>query len=495
MRRPWTESPPARRAALAASPTRSLLTLCGLGVGMIAPAVFFARRYPLAPHASELTDLGKLSGYTHGSFWLFVAGLLVWFAAYAAGIVVARRCDQQAALVVVLVTAAIAGLFLVSMYPVNATDMHMYAARSRLFTAHGLDPIAVAPSAIPNDPWRTLVSAEWADRTSPYGPLWTLVAAPITRLAADDLLRALLGFKLLALNCYLAAGWLIARALDGRPAAQPARAALIFLWNPLVLWEAIGNGHNDAVVALLLVVAMAAWLRGRLVWVIPALVAATLLKYVAAILLPLALVAVVARARETGSLSRVLTRTALVSVAVVAIGLAPFYDIAAIRESVASQGGIYATSPASVAIHRMQDRIDPNTALRVAQAVGLAFLVATMLVWLRRLATAPGRLPRAAFEVTFVFLLLATTNFRGWYLIWLVALAAICGSGWAAARAAVWTAGAMAAYPLFIWIWGWERYTFDRVEQIAVALMFVPPVVVTLVQLALARRALPDAAA
>ncbi len=84
----------------------------------------------------------------------------------------------------------------------------------------------------------------------------------------------------------------------------------------------------------------------------------------------------------------------------------------------------------------------------------------------------------------FVFLLLATTNFRGWYLIWLVALAAMAASNWAVARSVAWSAGAMAAYPLLIWIWGWRGYTFTRVELIVVALMFLPPLTVSAAQVA-----------
>ncbi|HQX62223.1 MAG TPA: polyprenol phosphomannose-dependent alpha 1,6 mannosyltransferase MptB [Thermomicrobiales bacterium] len=484
MRRSRIDATADRHTGVPASSAAALVALGGLGVGMIVPAMYLARRYPLAPHANELTDLGKLSGYTHASFWRFVVILLVWFICYTAGILVARRCEQRAAFAVTLVAAAVAGLLLVTMYPVNATDMAMYAARSRLFTTYHVDPIAVTPDTFSSDPWMRLVSPEWSGHTSPYGPLWTLIAAPITWLAGDNLLRALLGFKLLAFNCYLATGWLIAKAFAARQDARPASAALVYLWNPLVLWEAIGNGHNDAVVALLLVAAMAAWLRGRHLWVIPALVAAVLLKYVAVILLPLALVAVVTEARKNGTLRRVLAGSTIVSVGIVVVALAPFYDLAAIRESVQSQGAFFATSPASVAIHWLQSRVAEQTVFRAVQAIGLAAVGATMLVWLRRIIALPARLPLAAFEVIFVFLLLATTNFRGWYLIWLVALAAMAASNWAVARSVAWSAGAMAAYPLLIWIWGWRGYTFTRVELIVVALMFLPPLTVSAAQVA-----------
>lgn len=459
----------------------ALLTL--LAIGMVAPAVYFALRYPLAEHVWELTDLGRLSNYTTSSFQIFVSGLLVWFALYIGGYLITRRCNQQIALVIILAAAAIAGLFLVAMYPVNATDMHMYAARSRLFTEYGFDPIAVTPNAVPNDEWRRLVSGEWASHTSPYGPLWTLIAAPITALAGDHLLRALLGFKLLALNAVLATGWLIAKGAAREPASRPAAAALLFVWNPLVLWEGIGNGHNDTVVALFLVASVVAWRYQRLAWVIPILVAAVLLKYVALILLPLAAIAVGRQARANGSLRRTTVQTVILSTLVVIGGLAPFYDIGAIRESISTQGRIYATSPASLAIKDLAQITTEPTAVRLVQAIGLLALCAVGLLWLWRVGRHPQRLPDAMFAVVFVFLLLATLNFRSWYLIWLVALAGLATSRWAAARVMAWTAGAMAAYPVLIWIWGWEGYTFQRVEQIVVLLMFGPPVVVSLLAL------------
>ncbi|HAX23886.1 MAG TPA: hypothetical protein DCX80_02465, partial [Chloroflexi bacterium] len=78
MRRSRIDATADRHTGVPASSAAALVALGGLGVGMIVPAMYLARRYPLAPHANELTDLGKLSGYTHASFWRFVVILLVW---------------------------------------------------------------------------------------------------------------------------------------------------------------------------------------------------------------------------------------------------------------------------------------------------------------------------------------------------------------------------------------------------------------------------------
>jgi hypothetical protein len=74
-----------------------------------------------------------------------------------------------------------------------------------------------------------------------------------------------------------------------------------------------------------------------------------------------------------------------------------------------------------------------------------------------------------------VYLFVASWQFRSWYLIWLVALAAVLIERWPARRTIAWTAGAMAVYALFIWVWHWWRTDFVVVQRIAVAVMFLPP--------------------
>jgi hypothetical protein len=88
-------------------------------------------------------------------------------------------------------------------------------------------------------------------------------------------------------------------------------------------------------------------------------------------------------------------------------------------------------------------------------------------------------LPRAAFEAIYLFLLVATWNFRAWYLVWPVALAALLPWGWPAWRMVAWTAGALAGYGLFIWGWEWWGAEFYTVQNAGVLLMTGPTVLVT----------------
>src|SRR5262249_35175896 len=152
-------------------------------------------------------------------------------------------------------------------------------------------PKVVTFSHYPGDPWMAYITPEWASRVSPYGPLWQLIAAPITALAGDDIVVALVGFKLLMAVCFMAGGWVIARTLAAAGAAGSATGALLYLWNPLVIWEGIGNGHNDVLLALILLLALYAWASRHDRWVIPLLVVAALIKYVSLPLIPLAAIA------------------------------------------------------------------------------------------------------------------------------------------------------------------------------------------------------------
>jgi hypothetical protein len=231
------------------------------------------------------------------------------------------------------------------MYPVNAIDLFIYAVRSRVFTAHAANPQAVPPAAFPDDPLMAFASAEWADDLSPYGPLWTLVAAPATALAGDDLGPALALYKLLAVAAVLAGGWLVFAVVRAEAPARAPAAALAYLWNPLVLWEGAGNGHNDALLAVPLLLALLAWVRRDDVLVPAWLAVGGALKYVSLPLLPLAVIAVWRRGGPGHGRARRLALGLASAAAVGMLSLAPFFDPSATLRSALAQGSIALTSP------------------------------------------------------------------------------------------------------------------------------------------------------
>lgn len=450
------------------------------GLGMLIPAFFFARRYPLRGNAGDLLDIGKLARYQTPEFVWYCVGLAVMFASYVLAAIECRRLPRSVTMPAVFgVGAGLAACF-AWMYPVNAIDLYIYAVRSRLWTLYGENPNAVRPEVFwETDPYMRYGMQEWSREVSPYGPLWNMVAAPATLIGGNDIGPALVVFKLIAVAALLLVGFVIFRTVSGIAPDRAPAAALIWLWNPLVLWEGVGNGHNDIVVALPLTLALAAWLRRRYAVVVPLLIGAALLKYVTLLLVPLAAVAVW-RALPT---YRARFRTAAVGAALslVACGVAfwPFYDVSAVYDSIRRQGEFISTSPAAVIARWITARpvgsgVQDDVKRVCLGIFALVCLWAVVRVWKR-----PERLPAAAFEVFFFFLLVATWYFRAWYLVWPVAVVALLPLGWPFARLTAWCAAALGTYAIYIWVWDWWKVEWVEIRRVGVLVTFVPPLVLT----------------
>lgn len=473
---PAVSSPPAATKAAARR-------LWWYGAFFLLPVSMFAVAYPLPASSDQLLDIGKLSAYRPDALAAYVVGMATMFVIYAVALRFAARGAGSSAVLPVVTTGVIAAAAMAFMYPVNAIDIFIYAVRSRIFTLYGQNPLAVPPNSFTGDPWMPFASAEWSVTVSPYGPLWNLIAAPITAFAGDNLLAALLGFKALAAIAVLGGGLLIAR-IAGALGLPVAAAVLLYLWNPLVLWEGIGNGHNDTVMMVPILAAVLAWVTGRDRFVLPLLVVAVCIKYVAALALPVAAVAIWRRQRTASARFETFAFSTAVSAAVVLLSCWPFFDAAAIWSSINRQGSIFLTSPAAVALSILNDRLPEGTARPLVTGVGVSLMAVALGVALIRVWREPENLRRSLYEVMFVFLLIATWNFRVWYVIWPVALAATVPIGWPAWRAIAWSAGALAGYVLFIWIWHWWPADFAIVQAIGVAILTGPAVIVTVAELA-----------
>jgi alpha-1,6-mannosyltransferase len=480
-----TELPP---TAPTEQPDPATRNIWWCGIALLIPVAMFSFAFPLIDNSDRLIDIGKLTDYRPAALAIYVLGIAVMFGAYLWALRLTRHVHSSRVLAPVVCTGVVATLTIASMYPVNAIDLFIYAVRSRIFTAYGQNPQVATPSQFPGDPYMAFSSAEWSVTGSPYGPLWNLIAAPITALTGENLTAALFGFKVLAVISVFVGAWLIGLTLQSYR-LPVASGVLLYLWNPLVLWEGVGNGHNDTVMMVPILAAMLAWSRGRDRWVIPLLVVAACIKYVAVLAVPVAVVAIWRRQQPSTRLNTFVV-SGVVSAAIAVASTAPFFDVGAIWRSVSEQGTIFLTSPAAVAATLLDDVLPVGVARGVVVLIGATLMA--LFLWLQLLLVwqSPERMPRAVYETLFVFLLVAAWNFRVWYLIWLMALAAVLPIGWPSWRAIAWTAGGLAGYAHFIWIWDWWDPGFPVIQAVGVAILTGPAVVVTLIELRwqLARR-------
>ncbi|HEY0317038.1 MAG TPA: glycosyltransferase 87 family protein [Solirubrobacterales bacterium] len=308
-------------------------------------------------------------------------------------------------------------------------DVFSYVDYARLGVVHGLDPYVHRPVAAPADP--AFADVTWTESTSAYGPLFTLLTYPLAWLdvgLAVAVLKAVAALSVLGLAALAAriAAW---RGVD------PVRAAAFVALNPLVLVHVVGGAHNDGLMMLLAMLAVAAVLSGREAAGGAALVAATAIKASAAFLAPFALIATaqdrsmglktahVRRNRPVGgrfgSVSRLLAGAAAAAVVIgVASYLAFGWDWTRSFGHVA--GNQHHTSHLSIptTVARIAG-VEPDS-VRAIAAVLFAALIAYLLVWTWR----GGDWVRAAAWTAFG-LLLATSWLLPWYLVWLFPLVAI----------------------------------------------------------------------
>lgn len=257
----------------------SILFLSLLAYGIM--AVWF----PLMPNVSMIppgdirtfapTLLGGLA-YAALVVGLFALLMLGFQRAY-------REGAGARPLLFILLGATLLALPLLWSYPVNATDIFGYVIRGRIASAYGESPFSSPAAAFVGDPFMPLVG-EWAGATTPYGPLWEIVATVLTAISGDSLLLGVLLFKCLALAAFLVTAGVIWQLLpEGR-----GRVAftLLWAWNPGLLLTFVLDGHNDAL--MLMWLALGVWLgrRGRPAAGLGVMVLAALTKPVAVLALP-----------------------------------------------------------------------------------------------------------------------------------------------------------------------------------------------------------------
>lgn len=455
---------------------------------LAAVAASWALVYPFWPNRTQLLDQGKLVDYSWLAFALWAVGLAIWLGAMWNVLVHLR--GRRFTEVRLLVGGTTTALYLaaIAMYPTNAIDVYIYAARSRLLTTYGLNPNAVQPVAFWDvDPYMRYASKEWADNLSPYGPLWNQLAAPVTWIGGDSIGAAVIGFKIVSALSALAIGFLVYDIVRERAPAWALPAALLWLWNPLVLWDGVGNAHNDVTLMLPVVAALCAWQRRLYGWVVPLLLASVLIKYVTLILVPVAAVAVWRRTSDSRERATLILGTAAGAILLAAISMYPFYDLGALLTSAREQGGRMAASPAWVVRSSLAEwrniRLAPEPIIRVAYALAASVVAG----WAAACWRKPERLPRAAFEVTFAFMLVASTNQRAWYVIWLVPLAAILMPENPWRRALLWSVTAMIGHALTIWlwyVWDFDAWGYYWYLLIIVSVVYVPVIILSLRELA-----------
>lgn len=205
-----------------------------------------------------------------------------------AGVAYVRARTEELSARVILQGGCVLTLVALLAPPFLSSDIFDNIARGRVESVHGANPYLVAPAAFPDDP--LMANAQYRDSPMPYGPVSAVLQTGITGASGDHLWPTVYGFKLAFALCHIGTAWLLYLALCRRNQAQAGRALFLYLWNPWILMETAGSGHNDALMALFL--AFMIWLlsEGRWAWATLAFGTAALTKHGCVVIGPFLLV-------------------------------------------------------------------------------------------------------------------------------------------------------------------------------------------------------------
>ena len=374
---------------------------------------------------------------------------------------------------------------LLRVYPATSVDLYDYLFRGRMLARYSANTFIHVPQDFAVDP--LFEYAAWRRAVTAYGPLWeglswatarltgerpdaAVMSAPFispglgtvfsgyTPAALAELLRLMLAFKALAAVGFLLCGAAIWGAL-GRIAPERRRLGLyLWLWNPLALWESAGAGHNDAWMALFIVLAVWAFSSPRTnpspssvvtsqlqnttdnglrttdykrsfissIMAFLALTAGGLIKFLSLFLGPVFLGAALRRLPDWRARGRLVLAAGLACLAFAALAYAPFWAGWATFRNFGDRAALFtATWLATLRAGLMARGVGQSLAQQITTAIGLWLLLGGTGWAAWRAWRAPERLAAHALWLLLWFLFVCNTWFQPWYLFWPLALAVL----------------------------------------------------------------------
>jgi hypothetical protein len=438
----------------------------------------FVTQYSLPRWLSNsYLDLGAMTNHSQSGFILFAGALgIVFLLLSLAWNRVWDRTDSGT-LLVVLGFGALFGLTMAFLYPITALDVFAYFDESLILTQYHQNPLFVAPSAFPHDPLMGL-SASFNGAVAPYGPLALVADAIPTFLVGRHVLASLLLLKLMFAGLLVVEAYLVYRILRRISPRHAVAGALVVAWNPLLLYEAIGNGHNDIVMMLFVLLAVLSLVEGRLALAVVLLVASVLVKYVTGLLIPLFVLYGLTHCASRRERIRFAVLSAIASVALVVAAYAPFWGGITTITTVLSQGDRYADSLSSTLGSLFPTGPTPHQSALLGRILFVpVYLYAAWLSTRRSLDLLQG-----CFLVMFFFLVLVATNTEPWYATWPIVLAALVPGLVERLSAVLLGCGAMFGNTLYIFIWIWlglgDPNNFRIINVSVYAITFMPATLV-----------------
>ena len=306
-------------------------------------------------------------------------------------------------------------------YPLFTQDFWLSAAWGRMVAA-GANPYhalftSETLNGLPLDHFPMAMS---------YGPGWALLSGAVMKLAGNSVLATAILFKMILAAAWVAALVLVERITEPRPILDRCLAVALLGWVPLGVTQTVAEGHNDIIMAVLVLLWMLLALRGRRTTPAAALAASILTKYATA---PLMLVDAIAAWRmhrlSWVDLGVRYILTGLIAFAIFAV----FYRSPQFFDGTRIISEWHFLQPRD-ALGAVEEMLGISLHLaETAIAAGFAGLAAVCLIALIRHPVSEN-VAKASLAIMTGISFAGIAHLWPWYLVWTLALAALLPAWW-----------------------------------------------------------------
>lgn len=406
-------------------------------VGLLLPLSLV--RLPGPQLAGE--PIAAVLGYDATGLGRFLLLAVILFSLYFGALTLLPRVSARHLVMIGSIAAVLFAATLVPTIAMGSNDLYHYILEGRILAIHHANPYVVPPSAFPQDKLYGILVWNTGQPGS-YGSLQYLLEGGAALLGQNDLVWSTITFKSLSLLWFVGSLPLvygIAQRL--RPGFGPA-ALVVFGWNPFVIFEALGSGHNDIGVAFFTLLALYLAVSGRWQWSPLAVILAASIKITGLLILPALAVWLLLRPHRPAlrSLAGAFGGAAAVAVA----SLIPFWQgMSTFDNLLQYHANVYINSLAGAAVWVFPAHYTASEALMWVKLIVLTgFFIIGAAILLRHRGPEPAALVGGAFWSVFAYYTLVSWWFWPWYVISIVALGATLWPDRPAKLAVIFSAGA-----------------------------------------------------
>jgi len=371
-------------------------------------------------------DRGRML-FDLAAYALFTLGLFALYARLLS--LCARRRLSQTARALVLGFPVAFNILLLVGRPFLSQDAWSYLAWGAVGLAPGGNPYFESGNVVAGtDLGRRLIELGWRPNLPPltwYGPLWTLVETNIVRIVVEPIV-ALLVLKTIVVVATLGSAALVWAILARVRPGRQLFGTVLYLWNPLIVFEFAGEGHNDALVIFFVLLTLLFAVGRQPAGAAVALMLGVLTKYVPLIFGPAHLAYLWRQPVDRGRMIRELAIGVVAAVAIAGLVYAPFWaGPATLSGVIGAAGGSESFASTSGALRWLFQRVLPPVAagqLTFGVLAGTFAITVLLLSW--RVSTRM-QLLRACAYIALAYVFVVAPLLWPWYVALPIALMAL----------------------------------------------------------------------